>query len=527
MKTVSDTRALVAAMIAVVSIPRAGGASPADHLQCFKIKDSVAKATYTADVTPGDSRFPAANGCIVRTPAKMLCVDAVKSNVAPVPPGAPDGSPAQEYLCYKTKCPKVTPTATLTDQFGTHTVLVKAPGLLCAPVAGSTTVTTIPTTTTTLPATCDPSSSCPGGPACINLADNAGLDVFALRVAQLTLSKPGPLAAGLLGSLIDGATLMREPACNLNGQGTFSWLLRFDTTAGTLQMGGARPVVDPTLGYVITNPVTTPLVLASNGSFSADPVDVSLPVYLDQTGAFVFSLPLRRATLVGQLSPDRSCIGTYNASELVPPECAPDASTRSFLDGGTVHAHVSLEDADASIVPPLNQSLCVVLSGDASTYGDGGNPTRCRRSGGVIAFHGDYCSITNAPGGCADSVEVQGNFAASGVTISGTETVPTTTTSTTLPCGPGETFCSNLYCANVANDVTDCGTCGNVCVLPNATPLCATGKCMVDSCNAGYGDCDGMPATGCETKVASDPANCGTCGHACAAGQTCSGGACS
>ncbi len=38
-------------------------------------------------------------------------------------------------------------------------------------------------------------------------------------------------------------------ACNLDGSGTFSWLLQFDTTAGTLKTGGARPVAEPTTGY--------------------------------------------------------------------------------------------------------------------------------------------------------------------------------------------------------------------------------------------------------------------------------------
>ncbi|MFN2427287.1 MAG: hypothetical protein ABR587_12670 [Candidatus Binatia bacterium] len=109
-------------------------AAQADHLQCYKIKDALAKGVYTADITPDDLTFPASAGCTIKTPAKLLCVDAVKSNVAPVPPGADPGSAAQKYLCYKAKCPKNQPTATLDDQFGTHALEVKTTSMLCAPV---------------------------------------------------------------------------------------------------------------------------------------------------------------------------------------------------------------------------------------------------------------------------------------------------------------------------------------------------------------------------------------------------------
>jgi len=63
----------------------------ADHLQCFKIKDTVAKVKYTANLTPTDTNFPVANGCIVKVPAKLLCVDVQKAIVVGSPPGAGAG----------------------------------------------------------------------------------------------------------------------------------------------------------------------------------------------------------------------------------------------------------------------------------------------------------------------------------------------------------------------------------------------------------------------------------------------------
>ncbi len=56
------------------------------------------------------------------------------------------------------------------------------------------------------------------------------------------------------------------------------------------------------------------------------------------------------------------------------------------------------------------------------------------------------------------------------------------------------------------------------------TVICSVND--VPACAAGYDDCDGIAANGCEVRVATDAANCGRCGRACAAGLTCGAGAC-
>ena len=52
------------------------------------------------------------------------------------------------------------------------------------------------------------------------------------------------------------------------------------------------------------------------------------------------------------------------------------------------------------------------------------------------------------------------------------------------------------------------------CMLPNAVGSCA-GGCRIDSCAAGFDDCDGGFANGCEKDVRNDQQNCGACGHGC------------
>jgi hypothetical protein len=107
-----------------------------DHLACLTVKDKgIAKGSFTLTLTPEQStRFGVPTGCSIKTPAKELCIATQKTNVSPAPPGAPAGSAAQAYFCYKLKCGKRTAnTVTATDQFGSRAVVAKSPNLLCAP----------------------------------------------------------------------------------------------------------------------------------------------------------------------------------------------------------------------------------------------------------------------------------------------------------------------------------------------------------------------------------------------------------
>lgn len=102
-----------------------------DHLNCYKVKDQAPKATYSADLS-GLAPEP---GCVIRVPAKLLCVQTTKSSVSPTPPGGgPVPAAAGRFLCYKLKCPKPSraPLA-VSDQFGSRSVVPSTAKLLCAP----------------------------------------------------------------------------------------------------------------------------------------------------------------------------------------------------------------------------------------------------------------------------------------------------------------------------------------------------------------------------------------------------------
>src|SRR5262249_15054843 len=78
----------------------------------------------------------------------------------------------------------------------------------------------------------------------------------------------------------------------------------------------------------------------------------------------------------------------------------------------------------------------------------------------------------------------------------------------------------------VASD--DPPACGPLCTVcpapPNATAVCETNACGF-TCVPGAGDCNRLPADGCEAVFASDPLNCGGCGISCHGGA-CNAGVC-
>lgn len=100
-------------------------------------------------------------------------------------------------------------------------------------------------------------------------------------------------------------------------------------------------------------------------------------------------------------------------------------------------------------------------------------------------------------------------------------------------CNAGFADCDALATngceTNTQTSASSCGTCGNVCNLPNAVPMCTAGMCAIATCNAGFSDCDGIASNGCEVNTTTSPTHCGMCGRTCNlpnATASCTSGAC-
>ncbi len=80
--------------------------------------------------------------------------------------------------------------------------------------------------------------------------------------------------------------------------------------------------------------------------------------------------------------------------------------------------------------------------------------------------------------------------------------------------------------SNTPTDVRNCGTCGRACNGTNGVAACRAGACALDSCDAGFANCDNDIGNGCEVTLATSNAHCGVCGRACLAGAPCTAGVC-
>ncbi len=83
--------------------------------------------------------------------------------------------------------------------------------------------------------------------------------------------------------------------------------------------------------------------------------------------------------------------------------------------------------------------------------------------------------------------------------------------------------------ADLNADAQHCGACDVSCDLPHAQGRCLTGECLIDSCDAGWGNCNGALEDGCEADLNADAQHCGGCDQACDlphATAGCTAGAC-
>lgn len=79
---------------------------------------------------------------------------------------------------------------------------------------------------------------------------------------------------------------------------------------------------------------------------------------------------------------------------------------------------------------------------------------------------------------------------------------------------------------DLLSDRKHCGGCGASCEVSGTDSTCDLGVCKVVHCEAPRGDCNADGRDGCEVDFSKDPLHCGTCETACSSGEVCSGGIC-
>ncbi len=175
---------------------------------------------------------------------------------------------------------------------------------------------------------------------------------------------------------------------------------------------------------------------------------------------------------------------------------------------------------------------------EVNTQNDRNNCGGC----GTVCGNGQVCSngacvatcmtgLTNCSNTCRNLQTDPSSCGACGtVCPSGPNATPYCSVATCgITCAAGFGNCdgnSANGCEAALNTVANCRGCGVACSFANAGATCAVTGCAIGTCNAGFANCDNNASNGCEVSTLSDRNNCGACGNACGAGQVCSNGAC-
>ena len=199
------------------------------------------------------------------------------------------------------------------------------------------------------------------------------------------------------------------------------------------------------------------------------------------------------------------------------PNCAPTGSGFACTTGCTAEA------------PTLCGSQCVDLLTSANHCGS------CNGGCAPVANGTTSCNKGTCAFACGAGFHACGATCASNTAVASCGASCTACT----PPANGRPTCDGVTCGFVcdvgfhacgasclADDST--GSCGASCAPcvsgANATATCTAGACGLH-CAAGFADCNKVASDGCEINIASDPLNCGSCGHSCG-GQACNANVC-
>jgi hypothetical protein len=353
--------------------------------------------------------------------------------------------------------------------------------------------------------TCTSSSSCPANQACSSSTHTCSTNCNAA-----SLCNGGCCSAGVC---VTGGT---NAACGLNGNVCSNCSLTGNTCLASGSCSGAAPTVSgfsPTSG-----PVGTTVTINGTGFDATSIVKVSGISWVinNITGTTTIS-----ANVPGGAASGTICVSTSNGTG-----CSPGSFT---VTGPLTFVTSSLPDA--FVGQAYSQTLAA--SGGTSPYMwtlvGGALPTGFA----LDAPSGVLSGTTSAASGSIFNFMVKLNDSLAASTtkaLSITVDVPACSAST---CS-GSNCCGAGGCKPLSP--TTCGLNGASCldctqtVLHAAGPFCTgAGSCNHGTCAAGFGDCDGNSANGCEDDVTKDAANCGSCGNNCAtssAGHLCINGAC-
>ncbi len=208
------------------------------------------------------------------------------------------------------------------------------------------------------------------------------------------------------------------------------------------------------------------------------------------------------------------------------------------LASGSVVVHVELRSPDGPVV--VERDVRISVEEDTGVV-----VVLTRECGGVTCPNASSApAATECLGGvCVEPDCSSLNREACGGAAGGCTTDGDCTVCTAGQCVEGVCFCTTTPppgtcgglamdcdgnpdngCETVVDTIDHCGACDNACEVLRGTPACTDGACTVESCDTGWGDCNGDG--NCTTNLTSSTTDCGRCGDECGLGERCCDGSC-
>lgn len=268
-------------------------------------------------------------------------------------------------------------------------------------------------------------AKCGSAATCLPTADNAGKNVFDLRLRRLNIAAPAVLAEETIQQVVVTSNLdLNAKECGEGGKAFFNWLIRVDRDKNEIFTGGAPPTTDAFgKGFCFANfkspdgiqvsPVTFPIEFQGNTFKTTTKNKLAVPIFISADPSSVVVLPLTDVSIENvEISENNNCIGSFVQGAL-DKGCKEDpVGCSKWHTAGALGGYITIEESDAVFVKDLNQSLCVLLTSTQK-----GPDGKCVREGGKLPAVGDYCSTDKQAGSCKDSFWLAATFAAAAVKV--------------------------------------------------------------------------------------------------------------
>ncbi|MDC0746371.1 hypothetical protein [Polyangium mundeleinium] len=224
------------------------------------------------------------------------------------------------------------------------------------------------------------------------------------------------------------------------------------------------------------------------------------------------SLPNTNAVCVsGSCKPGACTTGFADCNDVAGDGCETDVTSNVLHCGGCNYACELANATEACMGGACVPAACTAPFGNCDQVPSNGCETNLQTTLAHCGACNAACDLANAAESC----------------VSGSCTLGACDSGFGNCDGVAATGCET----NLQTTLAHCGGCNALCDLANAAESCVSGACTLGVCAMGFGNCDGVAATGCETNHLNDAANCGGCNNNCGmlipnAQSTCSSGMC-